>query len=133
MTAADDSGPSERKQQITDEPILEDPTNRIVCVFDSQDNADAACEELTKIGIKNEQVRRFRGAEDAENVDSSAKWFADTDKLIKRYKQQLRLGSIVISVPVKDSDDRDRLHALLNRCDARLITHFGEWITEVMR
>jgi hypothetical protein len=42
-------------------------------------------------------------------------------------------GRIVISVPVDDAKERERIHAILKRHQARMITHFGEWVTEMMQ
>lgn len=44
----------------------------------------------------------------------------------------VRAGKTVVSVPVQGSAGRDTLHVILERHGARLITHFGEWVTEMM-
>lgn len=114
--------------------LLQDPTNRIVAVFDDRGQAAAARQELLKVEeLTDEDVRVLQGKGDAEDVDTAAKWFADTDDEIKRYERELRAGSIVITVPVTDSAGREKLHAILKQHDARLITHFGQWITEAMK
>ena len=84
-------------------------------------------------GITDDQIRVMRGEEAATKVDTSAKWFADTDVEIEKYQRELTAGKTIVSVPVQDSTDRDTLHAILKRHGARLITHFGEWVTTMMK
>jgi hypothetical protein len=118
---------------MSDHKRLEDPTNRIVSVFDDLSHADAARQELLEHGITDDQIRVMRGEEAAAKVDTSAKWFADTDVEIEKYQRELSAGKTVVSVPLQDSADRDTLHAILKRHGARLTTHFGEWVTEMMQ
>lgn len=110
-----------------------DPTNRVVCTFDNAQKAEKARAALIDFGFTDNQVHKLVGDAAADEVDTSAKWFADTDKEIKKYEQELRAGAVVLSVPVKDCDCREEVHSILKRHDGRHITHFGEWITEVMR
>jgi hypothetical protein len=112
---------------------LEDPTNRIVSVFDRPEHAEAARTALVESGIVPTQIRVLSGERAGDNVDTSPKWFADTDEEIERYQRELRAGNTVVSVPVQGQDDRESIHAILKSHDARLITHFGQWVTEMMR
>jgi hypothetical protein len=117
---------------MKNDPFLEDPTNRIVCSFDTEDHVAAVKTELRQFGIQDQQIRVRRGEKSADQVDTSAKWFADTDQHIKRFQRELRAGNSIVSVPVKDGASREQLHSLLRKHNARVITHFGEWITELM-
>jgi hypothetical protein len=112
---------------------LKDPTNRVVSVFDKRSQAESALQALVEDGFDKEEIRLFHGAEDAANVDTSPKWFADTDVEIKKYRRELDAGNSVISVPIDSGVSRERVHAILQENEARLTTHFGEWITEVMQ
>lgn len=118
---------------MSDNKFLEDPTNRIVSVFDVRSQVEAVRQELLTQGLTDNQIRVRRGEEAATKVDTSAKWFADTDVEIEKYQRELSAGKTVVSVPVKDSADRDALHAILKRHGARMITHFGEWVTTTMK
>lgn len=118
---------------MSEEHKYDDPTNRVVCMFDDFTKAEAAKASLIEFGFEDHQVHILHGDADAAEVDTSAKWFADTDKEIKKFERELRDGRTVLSVPVKDCDCRDGVHRILKTHDARHITHFGEWITEVMR
>ncbi|QEG37581.1 hypothetical protein [Bythopirellula goksoeyrii] len=118
---------------MSKEKPLEDPINRVVSVFDEPMQAEAAVKLLLEDGFSKEQLRVFHGPEDAAKVDTSKKWFADTDVDIKRYRRELEVGNTVISVPIEDGESRNRVHALLKNEGARLTTHFGEWITEVLQ
>lgn len=112
---------------------INDPTNRIVAVLEKESSADAARRDIADYGIAGDSIRTFQGGSDAEGVDTSAKWFADTDDEMEHFQQQLRSGNIVISIPVSDEKCRDAVHKILKRHNAFRITHFGKWVTEVMR
>ena len=118
---------------MTDEHKYDDPTNRVVCIFDDHTHAHEAKAALIEFGFEKQQVYMLCGDEDAAEVDISAKWFADTDKEIKKFERELRHGQTVLSVPIKDWDCREGVHQILKKHDARHVTHFGDWITEVMR
>ncbi len=118
---------------MNDDPVLEDPTNRIVSVFDNMEQATTARQDLMDHGLASASIRWLQGAEQAAHVDTSAKWFADTDEEIRKFQRELQAGHIVLSVPVGDKSEREQLHTILKRHQARFITHFGEWITEVLR
>jgi len=118
---------------MSEDTLLEDPTNRVVSVFDRYENAEAARGDFLKEGLAGQQIRLFHGEDSAADVDTSAKWFADTDLEIKRYRRALQDGKTVVSVPVADRAERERAHDILNRHGARMVTHFGTWITEVMQ
>ena len=118
---------------MSDDHKYDDPTNRVVCTFDGHDTARDAKAALIEFGFEKQQVHVLQGEEDAEEVDTSAKWFADTDKEIKQFKRELHRGHTVLSVPVKDCDCREEVHQILKKFGATHVTHFGDWITEVMR
>lgn len=112
---------------------MEDPTNRIVAVFANKEFADAARNDLSDYGIQERQIRILEGKGEADEVDTSAKWFADTDEEMEQFQQQLLAGNTVISVPAKDKASREEIHEILKRHDAYRVTHFGRWVTELMR
>jgi hypothetical protein len=118
---------------MTDEKKYDDPTNRVVCVFDDYSSAVDAKAAFIQFGFEQRQVHLLDGKRDASAIDTSAKWFADTDVDLKKFAQELRSGSSIISVPVRDCDCREGVNDLLKRHGARDITHFGEWLTEVMK
>jgi hypothetical protein len=118
---------------MTDTHLLEDPTNRIVAVFDDRDRWERARQDLVQAGLPDLRIRVMQGHKDASRVDTSAKWFADTDEEIARYQRELEAGNVVIAVPAQDPAVREQLHGILKRHNARWITHFGQWITEAMK
>lgn len=118
---------------MSDDKTYDDPTNRVVCTFADVHDAEQAKAALLASGFTNEQIHMLVGESAADEVDTSAKWFADTDKEIKKYVRELRNGAVVLSAPVKDCDCREEVHEIMKHAGARHITHFGEWITEVMR
>lgn len=116
-----------------DKQLLEDPTNRVVAVFEDRDKAEAARAELLRSGLTEGHIRILEGRGDASDVDTSDKWFADTREDLERYERELRIGNIVIAAPITDADHREAVHDILKRHEARLVTHFGRWVTEVMQ
>lgn len=118
---------------MSEDNVQNDPTNRVVCIFDQHSQAVAAKSELISFGFEKEHVQLLSGEADAADVDTSAKWFADTDKFMKKFDRELRAGATILSVPIKDRDCREGVHSILTAHGARHVTHFGEWITEVMK
>lgn len=112
--------------------VFDDPTNRIVCVFDAEESAEKAKTALISYGFQSQQVKTL-GADDSSKNDTSAKWFADTDKEMKKFARELRRGFVGLAVPVKDSDSRKEVNEILQSHGAQHVTHFGDWVTEVMR
>ena len=118
---------------MSDKKLLADPTNRIVSFFTDPRHADEARQELIENGVEEAELQVRSGSEAADEVDTSAKWFADTDVEIKKYHAELLAGNTIISVPITDSAGREAIHAILKRHHAHRITHFGRWITKMMR
>ena len=77
-------------------------------------------------------VHLWHGNEVAEDVDVSAKWFADTDKLLKEYQRLLREGKSVLTLTAPEPEHRDEITAILRQHNAQLITHFGTWVMETI-
>lgn len=112
--------------------FYDDPTNRVVCVFDDWSSAVDAKKAMLESGHAKDHIRIY-GEEAASDVDISAKWFADTDEQMKKFEQALRAGGTVLSVLVEDAEASAAIHQTLQSHGARQVTHFGDWITEVIR
>lgn len=117
---------------MTNDPQLKDPTNRIVCVFDDPTDLQAAWRGLAEMGIEKDRMRTFHGESKADDVDMSAKWFADTDLEIGKYKRELEMGNSVLTVPVDEDDQREPIVELVKKHNARRVTHFGQWLMEMI-
>ena len=113
--------------------FYEDPTNRVVSAFDSHRDAVAARMDLVRLGFDEDEIRILKGDDAAVDVDTSAKWFADTDVEVKKFERELRHGNTILAIPIEDSERRDCVHDVLKSHGARQITHFGEWIVESMK
>ena len=111
---------------------LGDPTNRIVCIFADVPTAEKARLALVDLGFEARQLSLLTG-DDAGDIDASAKWFADTDKELKKFQRELQQGYVAIAVPVNDTGTRQEINELLQHHGAQHVTHFGDWTTEVMR
>ncbi len=109
---------------------LDDPTNKVISVFTTHEQAEAAAVELAAAGADREHIHVYDGKADAERIDASAKWFADTDLRLKRYQRELKEGNTVLEFVAEGSVDREKLESILNKHQARFVVLFGEWVTE---
>ncbi|MEX0791803.1 MAG: hypothetical protein WD045_01610 [Pirellulaceae bacterium] len=109
---------------------LENPTNRIVAVFDhSGDAHNAVVEFVDEFKVPRMEIYLLHEGEQTEEVETSAKWFADNDIDLERYRHRLATGATVISVPVEDEKKVDQLTKVLEKHHADMMTHFGTWET----
>lgn len=113
-----------------DEGKLEDPRNRIVAVFENSDDAhNAVLEFVDQCKVPKSEIRLLQGADDTDEVETSAQWFADKHIDLERYRQRLAMGATVISVPVEDQKEVDRFTKVLEKHHSDMMTHFGTWET----
>jgi len=82
---------------MSDERTLNDPTNHIVCNFADRSAAVEAKEALIKLGYGNDEVQIL--CESNSEIDTTAKWFADTDVELKKFERELREGAVVLVAP----------------------------------
>ncbi|WP_166828840.1 hypothetical protein [Thalassoroseus pseudoceratinae] len=107
-----------------------DPVGRAVAAFDRQSQAEAAVQSLVDGGFPREEIHFSHGRNDASKVDSTPHWFADIDDEIEWYKRKLENGGSVVSAPVNDKETLKQVHEIYLESGARMMTHFGNWITE---
>lgn len=106
-----------------------DPTGRTVCSFEDAGRAAAARASLIEYGFPAGEISILDGSSDADEIDASAKWFADTAQDLKRYQRELELGNTVLSVPAVDEESLQVLRKHFEKHDGRMMTHFGDWVT----
>jgi len=114
---------------MSENPLI-DPTNRIVSVFDTPEDALCAKKALLEAGLAEGQIKVIHGGQAASEVDTAPKWFADTDVELKRFKSALKDNKAVVSVPVEDKQQREAATQVLAQTGAALTTHFGRWVTK---
>lgn len=117
---------------MRDNAPLENPTNRLVAAFHTNELAEHAIRDCIAAGISREEIRLLKGSQDARQIDTSPKWFADTDVDIARFRRALEDEQVVISVPVGDEVEAETVKSICQECESHLLTHFGTWVTEVM-
>ncbi len=110
---------------MSDTTPLEYPNNRIVAVFNDVTAATAARTALAGSLGEEAEIKLYSGDGSAEEVDTSAKWFADTDLDIARFKRALEAGNAILSVPVENDQQRETTNQTLADHGATLATHFG--------
>lgn len=111
---------------------LIDPRGRAVAVLENVDQGTTAKRDLIDIGINGGDIQIINGPKGADSIDDSAKWFADTDELLEHYKQQLRSGATLISVPVEDQDQLKEIQEIFYESGARTMTNFGTFLTKTV-
>jgi len=109
--------------------LYDDPRGRAVAAFDERGEAEEARQLLAKEGFSDDDIRILHGQGDAREIDTSAKWFADTDEEITMFKHKLEVGKSLVSVPVEDHDTLKKIQGIYQQCGARMMTHFGQWVT----
>lgn len=111
---------------------LSDPRGRAVAVLQSAEQAEKAKTSLLEMGISEDEIQIVNGSENAKLVDDSAKWFADTDEDLERYKRKLLAGETLISVPIQKDDDLKQIQSILYESGARTMTNFGTLVTKTI-
>ncbi len=107
-----------------------DPVGRAVAAFDRENQAEAAVKALVDAGFSQDDIHFQHSRSDADKIDSSPQWFADIDDEIEWYKRKLENGGSVVSAPVSDKETLKKVHDIYLESGARMMTHFGNWITE---
>ena len=117
---------------------------RLLAVFDTPAEADAAVEALTNAGIERATIERFEGAADAALFDASGRrhglrgrlyrliefsW-ADQAPDFAWYEAALREGRIVLSVRVRGQEPLKQTADILLAHGGHFINHFGWFETQ---
>src|SRR6476469_9395731 len=117
---------------------------RLLAVFDTTAEADAAVAALTAAGIELEKIERFAGADDAAAFDASGRrhglrgrlyrliefsW-ADQAPDFAWYEAALREGRFVLSVRVRGQQQLRQAADILLAHGGHFINHFGWFETQ---
>ena len=117
---------------VNDNQTLNDPRGRVVAVMDQHDQGTAAKKALVEIGLQPDEIQIIDGRTEAASIDDSAKWFADTDELLERYKQKLAAGATLISAPVNDESQLKEIQGIFYAAGAHSMTKFGTLVTRTV-
>lgn len=109
---------------------LSSPGGRAIAVFDSSDAGEVARHALIENGVDQAEIYVLSGPDAADDVDTSAKWFADTDDLLERYQEKLRTGSTLVSAPV--DDNLKEIQTIYHKAGAHSMTNFGSLVTRTI-
>ena len=124
------------------------PTNHVVAILDTPDQAGCARDALLGGGFLASEVDVHRGAEDADRVAAGTgrrgvqDWFirltgsvglknAETE-LKERYEQALRDDGSVVAVLAPTMERRELAARILQKCGSRFINYFGHLTVERM-
>jgi hypothetical protein len=117
---------------------------RLLAVFDTPADADAAVEALTNAGVEPAKIERFEGVDDAGLFDASGRrrglrgrlyrliefsW-ADQAPDFAWYEAALREGRVVLSVRVRGQEPLRQAADVLLAHRGHFINHFGWFETQ---
>jgi len=120
------------------------PRSKVLAVFDSAADADAATAALRSLGMAAGNLERFEGAADADRFDASGArhgliarllrgmQFSLMDQLpaLAWYEAALREGKIVLAIRSGDRAATLRAVDALRRAGGHFINRFGRLATE---
>ncbi len=120
------------------------PRRKVLAVFDTPANADAAVRAMTDAGIRDSAIERFEGVEDANRFDATgqrhgvvaralrAMQFSLMDQLpaMAWYEAALRGGRTVLAVRTGDRAGTLRVVEALKSSGGHFINRFGGLATE---
>ena len=114
------------------------PLHKVVSVFDSSDDVDAALSELQADGFSLDDIEAFCGMEGEKRLDFDGEGHGYLTKLVRsaqhigpdrtyleRYERHLRDGHCMILVKVRKKDDKDRAARILGSHTSEQVTYFG--------
>jgi hypothetical protein len=117
---------------------------RLLAVFDTPADADAAAEALTNAGVEPAKIERFEGAADAVLFDASGRrrglrgrlyrliefsW-ADQAPDFAWYEAALREGRVVVSVRTRGQEQLKRAADVVLAHRGHFVNHFGWFETQ---
>ena len=122
------------------------PTNHVVAILDTPDQAACARDALLGGGFLESEVDVHRGAEDADRVAAGTgrrglqDWFirltgsvglknAETE-MKERYEQALRDNRSVVAVLAPTTERRELAAGILQKCGSNFINFFGHLTVE---
>ena len=121
------------------------PTNRIVAIVDSKMEADEVCCELMDAGFDNSLIDESVGKEGLNFLDPDGrshglmtklirKWQfvaqGEEYKYLKRIKDGLKEGHVVVSVPALTETARNKATKILRSHHAEAIRFYGRFYVE---
>jgi hypothetical protein len=122
------------------------PMHRVVAVFDDPVQVDAALHDLEAASIDVSAVNVLSGREGARLLDRTGVGHGMRGRLLRffqraafenealaAHEQALTEGRHVVYVPVKGTDERQRVVNILRRHGGYQILHFRRWAVEAMR
>lgn len=115
---------------MSDENMLDAPKGRAAALFGSKELAESAKAALIDQGFQADDINTAHGPADAQQLDDSARWFADTDDHIEMYKDQLGMGGSALTVPVEGEKQIAQVRDVFRANGASMMTHFGGLVTK---
>ena len=115
-----------------DNKLLSHPKNHVVALFSDRNAAEAAEADLVEAGKVPAEIISLCGYGDADEVQTRALWFADTDEELSHYKRGLESGGVVLAVAVDSDEAADEMARPLKRHNPARMTHFGTLVERVI-
>jgi hypothetical protein len=120
------------------------PREKVLAVFDSPAEADAAVAAVTGAGVSSDATERFAGAADADRFDATGQHHGPIQRALRAmqfslmdqlpamawYEAALREGRTVIAVRTRDRAETLRAVEALRSAGGHFINRFGRLATE---
>jgi 2,4-dienoyl-CoA reductase-like NADH-dependent reductase (Old Yellow Enzyme family) len=135
-----------RAIEFDDKEKLAVPINHVLAVVNSDIEAAIIVEKLNKNGFSADEIGVLLGAEESTKLDAATgnrglfsklatagvdAGNRDTD-YISKYRRALLNGRAVIAVVANNHETRESARKILKEGNARFITFFGRFATEVL-
>jgi hypothetical protein len=122
--------------------LLREPRHRVVARLPDPDSAASALADLTNAGFRAEEVFVISGEEGIRRIDPAglhhglkgrvirAADYLTYGELIAEDTAHLEAGGVIVSLPARDADERERAERVLRARDASQMRYWGEWTFE---
>jgi hypothetical protein len=119
------------------------PFDHVFAIVDDHDAADAVLNELTEMGVSEDDIAVLTGDEGAARIDASGKkhgllgrlWraiqFTTMDAMpdAQRYEEAAAAGNFVFAVRASEEERRNLVHQILRKHEAHFINYYGKLTT----
>ncbi len=129
-----------------DQEFIHYPTNMLVAVINSPEEAEAALQELTDQGFAADQIRVLCGPQGARQLDVSGQEHGILGRLsrlilrigdvesesIRRHEKELEAGHFLVAIPAAEPAAREQARGILKSHGGHYLNFYGQWAVETL-
>lgn len=121
------------------EDMMHEPHHRVVAGMPGLDEAAAAIGDLVARGVAKDEIYVLCGEEGLRRLDPTgthhglkgriirAGGLLPTDEVLEEYAEHLERGGVLVSVPARDDEERNRSQDALRAHGASAMRYYGFW------